>query len=66
MWMPIESAPKDGSIVRLRDKDGIYNCSMAWNAKEKRWEGMAFSMMGSSKTTWDEDFCKIHEWAPLN
>jgi hypothetical protein len=64
-WQPISTAPKDGSIIRLRDADKIYLCAMAWDKKEKKWCGMAFSAMGSSKTYWDEDFIKIAEWQEL-
>jgi len=62
-WQPIETAPKDGSIVQLRDEKKMYKCVMKWNKRKKRWEGMSYGMMGASKTTWDESFCKIHEWA---
>ena len=62
MWNPINTAPKDGSIIRLRDKNGIYNCVMLWNKQKRLWEGMSYSRMGATKTTWDENFCKIHEW----
>lgn len=65
-WQPIFTAPKDGSIVRLRDSRHVYNCAMAWNKRRKRWEGMAFSTMGSTKTWWDEGFIAIHEWQPLS
>lgn len=64
-WYPIETAPKDGSIVRLRDKDQLYNYVMAWNKAENRWHGLSFGILGSSKTTWDEVFAAIHEWAPV-
>jgi len=61
-WQPIETVPKDGSIVLLTDAKHTYNCAMAWNKKRKQWEGMAYSAMGSSKTKWDESFVKIAFW----
>jgi len=61
-WRPIETVPRDGSIVRLRDKNRIYNCLMYWNKREKRWEGISFGLMGITRTMWDEDFCAIAEW----
>ena len=62
-WYPIETVPQDGSIVQLRDKDQLYSGMMAWNKKSRRWQGMEFGVLGSRKTTWDESFAKIHEWA---
>ena len=61
-WNPIATAPKDGSIVLLRDADHVCDCAMYWNEKTGRWEGMAYSMMGAVKTHWDESFLPIHEW----
>lgn len=61
-WQPIETAPKDGSIIMLRDEHKTCTCAMAWNKKFKRWEGVAYSMMRSVKTTWDESFVAIYEW----
>ena len=63
IWHPIETAPKDGSIVRLRDEKRLYSCAMEWNAHDKRWEGVAYAILGPVKTTWDESFVAIHEWA---
>jgi hypothetical protein len=64
-WQPIETAPKDGSIVQLRDERRVYNCAMAWNKTRNQWEGMSFGVMGAAKTSWDESFVKIHEWRHL-
>ena len=64
-WNPYKTAPKDGSLIRLRDKDKIYNCVMGWDKKRKLWIGMSYGMAGSSRTHWDEDFCPIHEWQHL-
>jgi hypothetical protein len=61
-WQSIASAPKDGTIIRLRDEKRMYNCVMAWDKKRKLWTGMSYSMMGASKTYWDEEFCPIFEW----
>ena len=64
-WEPYATAPRDGSIVRLRDEKKLYQTAMYWDEKSKRWEGMSFGVMGSSKTYWDEDFVPIHEWQHL-
>ncbi len=61
-WQPISTAPKDGSIIRLRDEKHLYDCAMAWDGKEKLWTGTAFGVLGSSRTYWDESFCAIFEW----
>jgi len=61
-WNPIATAPKDGTIIRLRDEKRMYNCVMAWDKKRKLWTGMAYGMMGASRTYWDEKFCPIFEW----
>ncbi len=65
MWNPIETAPKDGTIVRLRDEQNLYSAVMKWNKKHKRWEGRDFGVMGTRLTTWDKSVCKIHEWSPI-
>ena len=62
-WRPIDGVPKDGRVVMLRDESGVHRCAMRWNKHEKRWEGRSYAALGSSRTTWDEDFCRIHEWA---
>lgn len=64
-WQPIATAPKDGSIVRLRDAQGQYNCVMYWDKREKLWVGTSYGMLGSSRTYWDEDFCAIAEWSEV-
>lgn len=61
-WNPIATAPKDGTIIRMRDEKRMYNCVMAWDKKRKLWTGMAYGMMGASRTYWDEEFCPIFEW----
>ena len=61
-WEPYETAPKDGSIIRLRDKNKIYKCVMKYDKRLKKWTGMAYGMFGASRTYWDESFCPIHEW----
>lgn len=61
-WEPISTAPKDGTIIRLRDEKRMYNCVMSWDKKRKLWTGMAQGMMGTSRTYWDEEFCPIFEW----
>ena len=59
---PIKTAPKDGTIIRLRDEKHMYSCVMAWNKKRKQWKGMAYSMTGAVKTYWDESFVHVYEW----
>ena len=61
-WEPIKTAPKDGSVIMLRDEKNIHLCAMAWNKKRKQWEGFAYSMIGAVKTYWDESFTPVHEW----
>ena len=63
MWFPINSAPKDGSIVHLRDSKRMYNFVGAWDKKKKLWTGMAYSAFGATRTYWDEEFCPIAEWS---
>ena len=61
-WSPMSCAPKDGTIVRLRDKNKLYNCVMSFDRVLNKWIGMAYSMFGASRTEWDESFCPIYEW----
>lgn len=63
MWQPISTAPKDGSIIRLRDEKQMYNFVGSWDKKKKLWTGMSYSVFGATRTYWDEGFCKIHEWS---
>lgn len=66
-WQPIETAPRDGTIVLLRHalrKDWKPQ-AMAWNAKTKQWEGMGFSMMRSFRTAWDKEAIQPDQWAPI-
>jgi hypothetical protein len=64
-WNPISNAPKDGTIIYLRDEGRIYICAMYWDKKRKLWTGVQYGMVGAVRTYWDESVCKIHEWRYL-
>lgn len=52
-WESIETAPRDGTIIELRDEKKAHHCAMCWDKRRKLWTGMAFGPMGSTKIHWD-------------
>ena len=63
-WKPIESAPKDGTIIDVTTHNhGIY--AMCWDKKLKKWTGEYYSSMGKRKIYWDESVEKITHWREI-
>jgi hypothetical protein len=64
LYEPIESAPKDGTIVELASQEhpGMLPQAMAWDGV--RWSGMVFMPLGSKETWWDESDPPTH-WRPV-
>ena len=61
-WKPIETAPKDGTIIWLTDKY-LRSCAvMSFDKSKKLWVGRAFGILGSLKTYWDESCVPIAKW----
>lgn len=63
---PIETAPKDGTIVVLtcQSKPEFGEHVMAWSKSRNRWEGMHFGYIGSTPTYWDTEIEQPTHWRP--
>ena len=62
-WHTMETAPKDGTMVELKsDRHPGQLQFMAWI--ESRWEGLAFTPMGSRRIYWDTEDPPTH-WRPV-
>lgn len=61
-WQPIETAPKDGTIVRLRSPSHEPKQAFYWSKKAKRWETIQFGVMGRARACWDPDAEQPTEW----
>ena len=64
--LPIECAPKDGTIINLFNTEFDVNMTAYWNKKRKQWEGTTYGTLGVIKIKWDKDshiqpthFCRI-------
>ena len=67
-WHPIETAPRDGTIIRLKcaahPEYGEH--AMYWDSPAQRWEGMAFAPARAVKTWWDEAAEQPTHWKHLD
>jgi len=62
-WNPIETAPRDGTLVRLRSpKHGQVNALWHWDYLNDRWVTRIPGMMGILNATWDENDQQPTEW----
>jgi hypothetical protein len=51
-WQPIDTAPKDGTLVYLKSQKHPDVCEiMSWQTQY--WIGFKHTLMGSLKTYWD-------------
>ena len=66
-WEPIETAPRDETVVRIRcESHPEYGEHiMHWDARHHRWMGIHFGVMGSRPTWWDETAPQPTHWEPL-
>jgi hypothetical protein len=66
-WLPIETAPRDGTVVKLMCESspttGVQ--VMYWSEKNRRWEGMAFTVMRPVRVHWNETGDQPTHWMPL-
>ena len=66
-WQPIETAPKDGTIVRLRceTRPDFSEPIMYWDKRRKRWAGFAYAIARRYRTFWDPELPQPTHWCPL-
>lgn len=63
-WQPIETAPRDGTIVRVwREEFGEF--VMAWNDKRSRWEGKHWGPIRALSIWWDIDAPQPTHWRAI-
>ena len=63
-WQPIETAPKDGTIVELKsDQNPVIAHNMAWDGV--RWYGLWFGVLGTREICWDYSTPPTH-WRPID
>ena len=53
-WKPIETAPKDGTIIELQSDRVPCVASLAMRWDGARWSGVYFGVLGSREIWWDE------------
>ncbi len=63
-WQPIETAPKDGTPIRLKCelRPDFGEHLLYWDGRNKRWAGYDFTAMGSRDTWWDESQPQPTHW----
>ena len=64
-WQPIETAPRNGSLVKLKNDLLSSEYLFFWNPKLKAWETKVMGVMGWRRGCWN-DYCgKPTHWMPL-
>ena len=61
-WQPIETAPKDGTVIRLKSEKHEPDQPFFW--KGDRWTTRIFAMAASYDAWWDEDAEQPSYWQP--
>lgn len=65
VWHAIKTAPKDGTLVRLRaPKYGTVRGLWSWDGE--RWVTRIVGVMGMVPAVWDEHAQQPTEWADFN
>lgn len=65
-WNPIDTAPKDGTPVRLmcESQPSYGEHLMKWSKRNKRWECKVFAIMRAVTGWWDEAAAPPTHWQP--
>lgn len=63
-WQPIETAPRDGTVVRLKcaARPEFGEHAMKWSQFRMRWEGVIFAPMRRIYIWWDEKAEQPTHW----
>ena len=64
-WLPIESAPKDGTIIWLRSPLYEPDQPFAWDRARERWWTKVFAVAATYDGWWSEDAEQPTHWRPL-
>lgn len=65
-WQPISTAPKDGTLIRLRSpKHGTVNALWEWDEVNQRWVTQIAGVMGWIRACWDEAAQQPSEWQAI-
>lgn len=69
-WQPIETAPKDGTVVDLwvvdKNGDGDRELDFYWSVQEGRWTSDTEDFFsGRSLLCWGENDVRITHWQPI-
>lgn len=63
-WLDIESAPKDGTFVRLRSEKYAPDALFWWEKESDRWETILFAVARTVDGWWSEDVEQPTHWKP--
>jgi hypothetical protein len=65
-WQSIETAPKDGSLVRLRNAE-FYRPDLLWEWSKRRrqWETVLFAPARKVRAAWATEQGAPTHWLPL-
>ncbi len=59
----IDSAPKDGSILYIYNREKCLGMVASWSEKTSQWEGIIFAPLRPIKIYWDStDECQPTHW----
>ncbi|MDR7032449.1 hypothetical protein J2X35_001130 [Mesorhizobium sp. BE184] len=63
-WQDIATAPKDGSLVFLRNGEIEYVVPFWWSVRKRRWETRLLAVCRSVPGWWSKDADPPTEWRP--
>lgn len=64
-WMPIETAPQDGTLVRLKHADHPEYGEHLMERNGARWVGRYPGVLGWLAVYWDETVSRPTHWSPV-
>jgi hypothetical protein len=65
-WLPIETAPRDGTIVRLASPKFAPDQPFWWDRKKKRWATIVFAIARKVDAWWAEDEEQPTHWLAVS
>ena len=64
-WQPIETAPRDGTPIRLRSPSYAPAQPLWWDKKKRRWATWTFAVARRIEGWWDEEEEAPTHWMPI-